>query len=78
MAYTYTRHGDLTDYGLACGYVQTRYAGPCKVTMWKEHGKFHVRGVYHMGQRKGERAFWQTHDKLSDARKDFYAPVGVK
>lgn len=72
-----TMQGDLTNHALDSGVGQTRYAGNCKVTLWKEHGKFHVRGVYASGTRKGERAFWQTHDKLRDARRDFYSPVHV-
>lgn len=72
------RRGNLTAYGLACGYVQRRWSGDVVVTMWKEHGAYHVRGVYYRTDRKGDRAFWQAFGKLKEARKCFYEPNGKK
>lgn len=64
-----TRNGRLTNYALACGYVERRYSGHERITLWKEHHVFHVRGTE---RHTGKRTFWLSFDKLSDARKCFF------
>lgn len=64
-----TRGGRLTNYGLSCGYMERRYSGELRITLWKEGEGFHVRGVNRL---TGKRDFWLTFDKLSDARKCFF------
>lgn len=76
MTYMSNKRGDLTVHGLAMGYVQTRYSGKVKVTLSREHGMYHVRGVYYAGERKGDRHSWQTFNSLTEARKCFYEPRG--
>ena len=72
--YLYNQDGQLSAYGLACGYIMRRYSGKVCVSLWQEHGTYHVRGVYCKGDRKGDRAFWQTFGKLTEARRCFYEP----
>jgi hypothetical protein len=51
----YRKDGQLSEYGLCCGYVQK--SG--ERSLYKEGGIYHVR----------EGAKWETFDKLPDARK---------
>jgi hypothetical protein len=38
----YLKNGDLTQYALGCGYLQTHYVGDVKVSLRKEHGTYNV------------------------------------
>lgn len=62
------KRGRLTSYGLACGYVETKADGPLVVTLWREHGAYHVRA---RNERSGRRAFWESFRLLADARKHY-------
>ena len=65
----YTSKGRLTDYGLSCGYVETKWtdsAAHVQVTLWKEHGVYHVRAHSHG---IGARLWWDTFRTLTEARK---------
>ena len=71
------KNGDLTDYALACGYLQVwnsegtnkYYSGKYSVMLERTEG---CRG-YHIRVRKNmELTFsWETFDNLTDARKAF-------
>lgn len=66
-----TKSGDLTHYALACGYVQRVDCHNVLLTLWYEGGTvFHVRG--HEIEGRG-RLFWETFERLSDARKFYKA-----
>jgi hypothetical protein len=48
--------GMLTGYALACGYMETETIGTVAISLWKEHGAFHVRA--HCKERG--RLFWES------------------
>ena len=61
-------------YQLRCGYVATFHVEALAVTMWHEHGAYHVRAHDHgagspLGN--GGRLAWETFRHLSDARRCF-------
>jgi len=64
----YTARGELTGYGLACGYIERAEARGISITLWKEHNCYHVRAHNH---NTGERLYWNTFDTLTEARKDY-------
>lgn len=62
-----TTKGRLTPYALACGYVETRtlaYSDGATVTLWHEHGAFHVRAH----DKDSGRLFWATPETIQQAR----------
>lgn len=61
--------GKLTAYALACGYIEKKERGTVQVTLWREHGVYHVRA--HDFERG--RIFWDSFITLTDARKRFSA-----
>lgn len=61
-----TKRGELTEYALGCGYIQRREVNEILVTLWREHGVYHVR-VHDF--RNGWRVAWETFKTLTDARK---------
>ncbi len=63
-----TARGRISAYGLACGYAESAYHGRVNVTLWAEHGVYHVRAHDHGNKR---RVFWKSFHRLSDARKHF-------
>jgi hypothetical protein len=58
----------LSAYNLACGYVQRFEQGSFRVSLWKEHGVYHVRA--HEFDGRG-RIAWDVFETLTDARKSF-------
>lgn len=58
---THKANGDLTAYGLACGYVQ-RHG---EITLTKD-------GVYHVRDGSG---YWESYQYLTDARRDYASMV---
>jgi hypothetical protein len=67
----YNKNGDLSIYGLACGYIQKYVANNGqKLELWHEGCTYHVRRVTPDHQR----IVWEVfdNDKLTEARK-FYA-----
>lgn len=69
-----TKTGRLTPYALACGYVELYETKPREtrgesLTLWHEGGPlYHVRQHNHDN---GKRIFWDSFEKLSEARKRF-------
>lgn len=60
------KNGNLTEYGFACGYVQSEQLGRNKKELYKEHNTYHVRMF-----RGEERVIWLSYEKLSEARKEY-------
>jgi len=63
----HTARGLLTAYALACGYIHVRVRNTVSVTLWREHGCYHVRA--HDSERG--RLWWDSFITLTDARKRF-------
>lgn len=65
-----TANGWLTEYALACGYVECATDGDMKVMrMWHEGGPLiHIRGHDHD---TGQRLFWDVAETMSEARRVF-------
>lgn len=67
----YLKSGELSQYGLRCGYVEatTRVDGT-RVQLYQEHSTYHVRAFSPDGHRA-----WETfyHDELLKARKLYRA-----
>jgi hypothetical protein len=63
-----------TAYEFACGAVQRRRLAPdFDVTLWREHGVYHVRAHNHGAE--GGRVFWDSFRTLTEARKRFALAV---
>lgn len=68
-----TIKGELTHYALACGYIQTIENNGLGLTLWHEGDPmFHVRMHNHS---EGKRVFWDSFERLTDARKCYNCAV---
>lgn len=73
-----TAKGRLTAYAFACGYIETAEANGIQVTLWQEHGVYHVRAhdfKSHM------RLAWDSFHTLGEGRKAYARMIrqyGVK
>lgn len=66
-----TKKGEVTVYGLACGYQQLFENKGKEVRLWHEGGPlYHVR-LHDFN--KGKRIFWDSFEKLGEARKRYNA-----
>jgi hypothetical protein len=63
---------NLSAYALACGYVQRVEIGDYRVSLYREHGVYHVR-AYNFEQSK--RIAWDVFHTLGEARKAFRALI---
>lgn len=63
-----TSAGLVSAYGFACGYCERAKFGETEVSLWREHGVYHVR-AHNFGYHG--RLFWDSFRLLSDARKRF-------
>lgn len=65
----HTKAGWLTPYALACGYNEVNQGWNDKriATLWQEHGIYHVKAF----DTNELRDYWQSFDKLADARKAY-------
>jgi len=69
MQYKLNRNkkNELSDYALACGYIDTLEKASIRITLWKE-------GCYHVRKHdfnKGIRIFWDSFDTRMEAYKHF-------
>lgn len=61
-----TKSGELTPYALACGYIQEKENDGKRITLWHEGGQ-----VYHVmlfDHKNHKRIFWESFERLTDAR----------
>ncbi len=63
-----TKRGRISEYGFACGYVESKYYGRVNICLWMEHNVYHVRAHNHENKR---RIFWHSFILLSEARKHY-------
>ncbi len=65
-----TKRGQLTVYGLACGYIEKFEHGGLRIELSHEGGPvYHVKGY---DDRFSNRLFWETFTSIVEARR-FYA-----
>ena len=62
----FTKTGWLTPYAMGCGYMETGVSGVNRITLWQEHGVYHVHAHGPDG-----RVFWDSFPTLTLARKRF-------
>jgi hypothetical protein len=69
----YNLNGDVSAYGLACGYVQREENGKIWKHIYMEHSHYHVRWGKINGGKHCMYEIWKTYDsnQLTEARK-FY------
>jgi hypothetical protein len=65
----YNKNGELTRYGLVCGYIEKFEAMGQALELWFEGGTFHVRQVSRV---HGKLIVWENFEKLTEARKFYY------
>lgn len=72
---TKTKDGRISAYGFACGYIEAVENDYKYVTIWAEHGAYHVRWQLDKGEVYRywtcEDNGWATFDALADARKQY-------
>jgi hypothetical protein len=71
MPVIHNKRGRLTAYGLACGYIEQHSTPLGRITLWQEHGTYHVREWLN----EQGRTFWHSFPTLTAARKDFAAAI---
>lgn len=64
--------GELTRYSLSCGYIYLIDKDNKRLTLWREHGVFHVR--YSDMSEKNQVKEWKVYesDELTEARIHYY------
>lgn len=70
----YLSNGELSAYGLACGYVQRRTLVPdFTVELFREHAHYHVRtSTYVYGASAAHNRIWEVFDTLTPARRRYH------
>ena len=64
-----TKSGRLTPYALACGYLEEKEKAGIRVQLWHDGGPYYqVKAFDHS---KGKRIFWDSFERLTDARRRF-------
>lgn len=63
-----TKGGLVSAYGFGCGYSERAKFGETEITLWCEHGTYHVR-AHNFGIHG--RLFWDSFRLLAAARKRF-------
>lgn len=61
----YTKKNRLTEYGLACGYIEKKKQHGISTTLWSECHIYHVR---QHDYKTGKRIFWESFDSIKEAR----------
>jgi hypothetical protein len=61
------KDGEPTAYGFACGYVSRKEHHNVRVTLWQEHGVYHIRRSDWRRDSMGAYG-WETTTSLTDAR----------
>jgi hypothetical protein len=61
----------LTAYALACGYMERKTYGNCEITLWQEHGVYHVRAHVRAHDNERGRRFWASFRTLTEARRHY-------
>jgi len=67
-----TKKGRLTPYALACGYIEEKNvigSEETNVTLWHEGGPYYHVRAHDRAEHK--RLFWESFEKLTDARRCF-------
>lgn len=64
----YNADGQLSAYGLACGYVEKQEKNNIQTTFYKEHDMFHVK-TYDFNNHI--RLAWESFESLTAARKNY-------
>jgi hypothetical protein len=67
-----TKNGNLTPYAFACGYVQEKESNGIKVKLWHEGGPLYHVMAFDFNRSK--RLFWESFERLSDARAFYKKP----
>lgn len=65
---THTASGRPTPYGFDCGYQETTEAHDVTVTLYREHGTYHVRAHDHA---RHERLAWTRYEMIGPARREY-------
>lgn len=61
--------GQLTDYALSCGYVESYTTKSFRVVLSKEHNTYHVKNT------SNQNRVWLCFDKLSEARQAYLEQI---
>lgn len=69
----YTKRGNLSAYGLSCGYIERIEDGCIVVQLSHEHGIYHVKKKVI----EGKWSTWQSYDTLTEARQVYKNLGGV-
>jgi len=64
----YTKTGKLSEYALACGYIESVELNGVILTLEKDSACIHIKG-YNNNIR--DREFWDSYDTLTEARKEY-------
>lgn len=67
----YTKDGWLTPYALACGYVEQKYYGQIRISLYQDSpgsGLYHVRAYDY---ERHAQCFWEVFETLTDARRHY-------
>lgn len=64
-----TKRGNLSAYGLGCGYVERTEDGQIVVQLSKEHGVYHVKKKVIATDTRW--SIWQSYDTLKEAQQAY-------
>jgi hypothetical protein len=72
MPFTLLANGRTSAYGFACGYQDIENVGTIQVSMYQEHGCYHVRSYDHATH---QRIAWHSTRELGRARALFHDTI---
>lgn len=64
-----TKSGKLTPYALACGYIEEKEKAGIHLKLWHDGGPYYQVAAF--DHDKGRRIFWDSFERLTDARRRF-------
>jgi hypothetical protein len=66
------KNGFLSAYGLACGYIEQKMNNNIEVTLYEEHGVYHVTAINRNYPTRKDCKIWETFDLLGEAKKEYF------
>jgi len=68
------KNGFTSEYGFMCGYIENIQTETTKITMYREHGVYHVQAFRNDKKTlmtRNDCKIWETYEKLTDAKKHY-------
>jgi hypothetical protein len=75
-----TKNGFTSEYGFMCGYIETIQTEKTKLTMYYEHGIYHIQAYRNDLKRlmtRNDCKIWNSYETLTEAKKEYKKLVKI-